>query len=130
MCKSVAFLLGAGCEGKGQLELPSGAGFKRDTIVARNASELIYAINSATKPQIKNGPIITANCTSILYQTIREYGVNVFSFKKRDMTTVTKYMDLKTNDTVFKQSEKDKRKNRFADIYRKQFYMPIISERN
>ena len=106
MSKSVAFLLGAGCEGEGQLNLPSGKFFKRDTIVARNVSGLINAINSATNPKIKNGPVITAHGTSILYQTLCENGCDLFSFSDEEKASVRAYLELKSSKLSYTEEEK------------------------
>ena len=59
--KKIAFLVGAGCEGAGQLELPSGKTFKKDTLLAEGVRNLIYQINKENGPIIKNGPIIRSD---------------------------------------------------------------------
>ena len=128
MCKKqVTFLLGSGCEGKNQLELPSGVTFKRNTILAENIAKLVYAINFQEEPKIKNGPIITHRNSSILYQTIREHGLNSFSFSGNDQKTIEKYIKLKDNDSSITKEKSISKK--FYKIYHKLFN-DIIKENN
>ena len=125
MKKQITFLLGAGCEGRGQLGLPSGNSFKRDTIVAKDVTELIYAINKKNVPEIKNGTIIAHNSSSVLYQTICEYGMNRFVFSDADKHTIESYINLDDENNNFDKNEKDVIRKAFSKIYREQFYDAI-----
>ncbi len=128
MCKKqVTFLLGSGCEGKNQLELPSGVTFKRDTIFAENVAELVYAINFKKQPEIINGSIITHRNSSILYQTIREHGLDSFRFSRNDKKIIEKYLELKNSNRGIKK-EKDISK-KFSKIYNDKFFK-VIKENN
>lgn len=124
MSKSVAFLLGAGCEGNGQLGLPSGSNFKRDTIVANDVSNLIYCINSEPKdtPKIKNGTIIHHNNYSILYQTIVEYGLKGFNFSQNEIEVVNNYLD---RDNKKNEDCKQQIIAKFKKLYQEKFYKAI-----
>ena len=44
--KKIAFIFGAGCEGNGQIGLPSGVEFQRTTILAKNAVSLARFFNN------------------------------------------------------------------------------------
>ena len=55
--KKVLFLFGAGCEGKGQFGLPSGAEFAKGTILAKGAKELYDKINKSGVYQMDNNKV-------------------------------------------------------------------------
>ena len=92
MSKSIAFLLGAGCEGFGQLGLPSGKTFKRDTIIANRVADLIYSINEKKNPVIKNGTFLSYNSHGILAQTAIELELDTFGFSETEKAIVEKYI--------------------------------------
>lgn len=68
----IAFLCGAGCEGFGQMGLPSGSSFKKDIVLSNDARFFFDKLNSNKDFSMKNGAIIDARCSSILYQTFKE----------------------------------------------------------
>ncbi len=114
--KKVSFLVGAGCEGQGQLYLPSGRDFKRDTIVANQITILINAINPQGILSIRNGTILAHNSHSILYQTITEYP-NIFSFSGQDEEVVKNYCQLVQKTKSYPDAEAEHIRKDFARIY-------------
>lgn len=70
----VTILFGAGAEGKGQFNLPSGNRFKRDIVLAENVASLANAFlrNAQSNIVMRNGTTISHSSSSILYQTIVE----------------------------------------------------------
>ena len=132
MKKKITFLTGAGCEGAGQLGLPVGAGFKKDTILAKGVVDLIYSINQKTGSQIKNGTIIAQNSTSILYQTIMEHGIENLVHKpdessKPDESDKTIFKNYLNIDSFSSEDQKEIRK-KFKSIYRNKFYDVITDD--
>ena len=129
----VSFLFGAGCEDGGQLNLPAGDGFKRDTILAKDAVEFFLKLNKPTNSvKIRRGCFLTANSSNVLYQTIKEQGVKTFSFDTKSLLTVKQYLAAKDEGKdlfgkVLSQTDKDAIKESFRDLYRTQFYDEIVN---
>ena len=123
MDKSITFLIGAGCEGKEQLELPSGASFKRDTILSRNVTNLIESININKKQDksklypISNNGLLRYNSNSVLYQTYIEHK-DMFLFDESDQRIIDDYIDYKNNSDKFGKDERKK----ITDSFQKLFY--------
>lgn len=133
--KTIAFLLGAGCEGSEQINLPSGADFKKDTILATDVLPLMQVINDDSilkKYKLMRGPIIGAREYSILYQTIIEQGLDSFTFNADDTRVIENYLDYKTRkpSTDSEKAEKDAAKDRFEKIYHDDFYSRIKDANN
>lgn len=130
----VAFLIGAGCEGKGQVTLPSGETFKRDTIVAKDAVDLIKKINKESNLyKVSRGGFLSYNSTSVLYQTLVELGVSEFSFSPHDSIIVKRYLQYKGNGKddkgkPYSDVEKDKIRRDFQNFYKTKFYDVINNE--
>lgn len=123
MKRKIAFLMGAGCEGIDQLGLPSGADFKKKTIMAKDVVKLIYSINQTTDPKIKEGSIITYNSTSILYQTLVEYGIEALAKSNEEKSVFNNYLEIDKYD-----EKKSKIREQFKKIYKEQFYDVISQE--
>lgn len=125
MPRCIGLLLGAGCEGKGQLGLPSGVLFKRDTIVADKVADLVYGVNRKEHPAITNGTIIAHNSYSILYQTLLEYTGKKFSFSQEEKEIVDRYISLSNGNISVSEQEKTDIRNAFAILYKIRFYDEI-----
>ena len=125
MSKSIAFLLGAGCEGFGQLGLPSGKTFKRDTIIANRVADLIYSINEKKNPVIKNGTFLSYNSHGILAQTAIELELDTFGFSETEKAIVEKYISLELEAIAVPESEQKQIKSDFKQLYRDCFYNKI-----
>ena len=132
MKKKIAFLTGAGCEGLGQLGLPAGSSFKRDTILAKGVVNLIYSLNQQADPKIRNGTIISYNSTNILYQTIMEYGGENLVHKpdenskldESDEMIFQNYLNIDSFNSV----EQKRIRKKFGDLYRTKFYDIIAKD--
>ena len=126
----IIFLCKAGCEGNGQLGLPSGEKFKKETIAAKGAKDLAYYLNKQQSgdDKFRDGCLIAHNSTSILYQTIIEHENDykkLFDFNKDEQKCLEEYIEIKRNER--------KREKRvlegFQDIYKKYFYDKIKNDK-
>ena len=116
--KSIAFLCGAGCEGKGQIELPFGAGFKKDILLSKGIASLYEKINGQTG-KITNGAIIDARCTNILYQTFSEHKKEKEQLSKKVLKIITEYENYrKSKDTLSEEKQKQIKLD-FKELYKK-----------
>lgn len=125
--KNIVFFFGAGCEGKDQFDLPSGADFKRETILAKDAKALYDFLNDNSDYSPPNGCLLHYNSTNILYQTLLEeptlFNFNKFSKRNKNYKIhIQKYVELKNK------GEKVGEYGRiFKKIYTEEFYNKIIS---
>ena len=124
----ISFLLGAGCEGTGQLDIPSGAAFKRDTILAKDAEILIKRINQGQYvDSIRKGCILSPNSTSILYQTIIEDRENYagLHLKKQEKRIIDEYCKYKSGVQI---KNNDKCIKSFQQLFREKIYCSVIKD--
>lgn len=99
----ITVLFGAGAEGKGQFDLPSGASFKRDVILAKNAESFgnLFLKSSNYNLKLTGGTIIAHNATSVLYQTIVENNSSDYKILEKlfpdenDRCIAQKYIEYK-----------------------------------
>ncbi len=119
--KKVVFLFGAGCEGKGQLGFPSGSEFKREIICADGVSKLFKMINPYSSYVINEGKFLHHNASNVLYQTLKECDDDCKLRLLLGEEIINQYLNYKDGN-----QENDGISNRFAEIYRKQIYNPII----
>lgn len=118
----ITFLLGAGCEGKGQIGMSSGAKFQRKTILAKNVKDLINNLNNEC--DIRNGSFLTSNSTSVLYQTIKRMKKQNtymnFKWDEKQEKTIEEYLEYKEGKTL-----KEKNKSiidEFSNLYKTEIY--------
>ena len=118
----ITFLLGAGCEGKGQIGMSSGAEFQRKTILAKNVKDLINNLNNEC--DIRNGSFLTSNSTSVLYQTIKRMKKQNtymnFKWDEKQEKTIEEYLEYKEGKTL-----KEKNKSiidEFSNLYKTEIY--------
>lgn len=125
--KKIAFIFGAGCEGNGQIGLPSGVEFQRNTILAKNAVSLARFFNN--KEYGKERSFISWNSSSILYQSIKKNSEteNAFFWNEKEKKTVTEYLDYKEGKISNREQCKRICDN-FQKLYRENFYDKIIQE--
>ncbi|MBR5178062.1 MAG: hypothetical protein IKW90_04615 [Lachnospiraceae bacterium] len=130
----IAFLLGAGCEGSGQLGMPSGNDFKRDTILAQDVRKLVDRINIKSKAEqydISDGTFLSPNGTSVLYQTIKEAKtIEDFGLSQNDIKIVNKYIKYKEDRDFVKglsKNDKNKIRDEFRKLYRNELYEAIVN---
>ena len=67
-----AFLLGAGCEANAQLEISSGAEFKKDIVFSKGFKTLYGLLNSEDKFNPNKGTCLSWNSHKIFFQTVSE----------------------------------------------------------
>lgn len=97
--KKIAFLCGAGCEGKSQLELPSGEDFKKDILLSKNIKSLYEKINKTTLfSKINDGAIIDARCSNVLYQTIVEHRDLLDKLSAKSKECIEKYLSYRKDE--------------------------------
>lgn len=121
--KKVLFLFGAGCEGKGQFGLPSGAEFAKGTILAKGAKELYDKINKSGVYQMDNNKFIHHSASSILYQTIIE---NDKDGKLKDVLgreLIEQYLNYKKRNIVDSTIS-----NKFKELYKTKIYDVVIDK--
>ena len=115
----IAFLCGAGCEGKSQFELPSGANFKEDILRSKNIKSLYERINNSPRfAEILNGAIIDARCSNILYQTFFEHEDLLEQLSNESKDCIQKYI-LYRKDKIETHDEKEKITKNFQELYKK-----------
>lgn len=119
MGKSVAFLCGAGCEGKNQLDFPSGANFKKDIVLAKNIKTLYEKINSSGKfhENFSNGAIIDARCSTILYQTFVEHVDLLNNLSNEVKKIIDNYISYRKGN-IKNDSEKKEIQSKFKELYK------------
>jgi len=119
MGKSVAFLCGAGCEGKNQLDFPSGANFKKDIVLAKNIKTLYEKINSSGKfhENFSNGAIIDARCSTILYQTFVEHVDLLNNLSNEVKKIIENYISYRKGNKE-NDSEKKEIQSKFKELYK------------
>ena len=116
----VTFLIGAGCEGKDQFELPSGVDFKKQILAADGVKEFAGHFNKRDAFIFPSGKIIKSNSTNILYQTIVENGVDKFGFDNADKEVIECYCAYRRKDDDVTESH--------YEMFRKLFYDKIYSK--
>lgn len=101
--KTVAFLFGAGCEGKGQIDLPYGSDFKKDIVLGENAKKVYEFVNDDCENtyKIKDGFLLSWNSYHTLYQTLSE------NDSLRNMLTEEELEIFKDYEKINQDSEKD-----------------------
>lgn len=123
----ITILFGAGAEGKGQFGLPSGEGFKRDVILANNVASFanLFLRKSELGIKLRNGTIISAKSSSILYQTIvesQEIDADILAIlfpdqeDRKNAELYLKYKEGKATD------EDEIISRKFTELYKKNFY--------
>ncbi len=120
--QKIIFLLGAGCETGELFGISSGLDFKEQTIRADDVKQFYKKINNSKKFQIRKGPIIHSNTTSVLYQTIIEHKEK---FDNLEEDRYKRYIDDYIAYKEEKIKEEEKRKkiiDHFEDYYKKCFY--------
>ena len=127
----ITILFGAGAEGKGQFGLPSGNQFKRDLIMGEGTKEFAnqFLQEASSGITIGDGKIITANTTSVLYQTLieDEDALQELFSNTKDRKKAETYLH-KTKSPKEYSGDKKKRINKdFSDIYKKHFYKNLIA---
>lgn len=138
----ITVLFGAGAEGKGQFDLPTGASFKRDVILAKNAESFgnLFLKSSNYNLKLTGGTIIAHNATSVLYQTIVENNSSDCKILEKlfpdenDRCIAQKYIEYKRGLTKKEnenkngnEDEKETKSNRqisdnFRSLYKANFY--------
>ena len=115
----IAFLCGAGCEGKSQFELPSGANFKEDILRSKNIKSLYEKINNSPRfAEILNGAIIDARCSNILYQTFFEHADLLEQLSNESKECIQKYISYRKNE-IKNDNEKSEIRKKFKELYKK-----------
>lgn len=122
----ISFLCGAGCEGAGQLGLPSGEDFKKDIVLAKDTSEFFNKLNISDR-KFENRAIIDARCTSILYQTVVEHKEILSEFSDENRKTVEDYISYREKTGVFSKEECESHKEEVKKQF-KQLYKSLINE--
>ena len=89
--KKICFLFGAGCEGNGQIGLPSGANFKKDIVLSKEMNSLYKKINNSNV-KMQNSAIIDARCQNILYQTYKEHKDKLSVFSEGNKKIIEDYI--------------------------------------
>lgn len=84
------FLIGAGAEGEGQIGMSSGAHFKRKIILANGVRE--FAGYFVDNKMMRDGKLLTANSTNVLYQTIVEKLDDDVNVNQDETNTIQKKM--------------------------------------
>lgn len=116
----VTFLIGAGCEGKDQFELPSGVDFKKQILLADGVKEFAGYFNKKDAFAFPSGKIIKSNSTNILYQTIVENGLDELGFDNADKEVIECYC-------AYRRKDDDVTESRYQN-FRKLFYDKIYSK--
>lgn len=122
----IAILFGAGAEGRGQLGLPLGEGFKRDVILAKNVASFAnhFLQKAESKIDLQNGIIISHNSSSILYQTIVETqehnaeALEILFPNIGDREVVNQYLQYKRDRSRTEEGISKK----FTKLYKEKFY--------
>ncbi len=128
MNKKVTFLFGAGAESN--FGLPSGAEFKRDTIVAKDVKEFSQNFNTHknfSNYKFDNGTILKYNSSSVLYQTVKECSIDSFNFSDEDKRILQKYDDYKSGRKYANRSDDNKKtiSEEFQKLYKRKIYDKI-----
>lgn len=130
----ITILFGAGAEGKGQFNLPSGEGFKRDVVLANNVASFanLFLQKAESGITLSNGTIISHNSSSILYQTIverQEIDADILEilFPNQDDRDIAKSYLRNKQDKNADASETINRA--FAGLYKNNFYDAIKSQK-
>jgi hypothetical protein len=126
----ITILFGAGAEGAGQFDLPSGNGFKRDIILAKNVAPFanLFLQSAKSDIELENGTVISANSSSILYQTIVEmqdvdpHVIEKLFPNSADQDTAKRYLQYKRG---MDSNENQSISNGFMNLYRDGFYSKI-----
>lgn len=144
--KNIVFFFGAGCEGPGQFELPSGTEFKKMTIQAKGAKKMYEFLNCNKDFLPEEGCLLHYNASSILYQTLiedSEFKLNYDEFSEENkgkQDSVEIYLNYKRNKEKNAKDEQDckggineyddirKCQKDFRAIYRNEFYDVINSD--
>ena len=124
--KKIAFLFGAGCEGKGQLDIPSGADFKKDIVLSENVEKTFDAINFTDTYKIKNGCLLSWNSYKTLYETIKENGDLHFVDTENIISDYDKMNSQNFNIPV---EEKHRITDRFRNFYKTNIY-DVLTKKN
>lgn len=123
---TISFLCGAGCEGAGQLGLPSGEAFKKDIVLAKDTSEFFNKLNISDR-KFENRAIIDARCTSILYQTVVEHKEILSKFSDEHRKIVEDYICYREKTGAFSKETDEKLKEDVKEDF-KQLYKSLINE--
>ncbi|MBR4322691.1 hypothetical protein [Treponema sp.] len=117
--KKIAFLCGAGCEGESQIELPSGASFKKDILRSKNISTLYEKINNSTNSHVKmtDGAIIDARSSNVLYQTFFEHKDLLEQLSDESKDCIEKYI-LYREKGIKDDAEKLETIKKFKELYK------------
>lgn len=125
MGNSITFLFGAGAEGKGQFEMPSGADFKKDLIVPKGVKSFSEAVLSKTDYRINDQTLLSWNSTSVLYQAIIESDsneedvINNLFKNEKDKRIAREYLLYKKSS--LSDSKNDPARD-FLELYKSKFY--------
>lgn len=121
----ITILFGAGAEGKGQFGLPSGNQFKRDLIMGEGTKKFAnqFLQEASSGITLGDGKIITANTTSVLYQTLIENEDALIELFPEDADRVKaeKYVRKET----FPKDERETIIKEFSDLYKEKFYEKV-----
>lgn len=112
----IALLCGAGCEGDDQLELPLGSFFKKDIVLSNEAKFFFGKLNSNKDFSMKNGAIIDARCSSILYQTFKENSELLEKLESKNQEIIKAYNSYR-NESL-KQSDNKNIVSDFKNLYK------------
>ena len=145
MGNKYTFLFGAGAEGDGQLNMPSGAAFKRDIILVENVSDFANSflgnekdISKEKKYVLDNRKLLSSNSTSILYQTLKENEncediINLLfpenkliDGNKDSREKIEKYLKYKNDELKPNEIERKSISDDFRKVYYERFYQPIV----
>lgn len=115
--KKICFLFGAGCEGNGQIGLPSGANFKKDIVLSKEMNSLYNKINN---PNVKmqNSAIIDARCQNILYQTYKEHKEKLSVFSESNKKIIEDYIKYREGKFESEDPKREEIKRKFKELYK------------
>ena len=147
--KSYTFLLGAGAEGKGQLNICSRNDYKIKMIQAEKVKKFASVFNKKFEKSFQEGPLITWNSTQVLYRAIEE-SINEATWNNRDELSrkimqvlgldvkedkIVDFVEDIVNYCLYKQKETEYDKEArndivqsFADVYEKKIFKPIADK--
>lgn len=121
----ITILFGAGAEGKGQFNLPSGNHFKRDLIMGKGTKAFADQFLKDAKSGIKldERKIIDGRSFSILYQTIVENDDALLELfpESADRVKAKNYVQKET----FSKDERAVIIKEFSDLYKEKFYEKV-----
>lgn len=115
--KKICFLFGAGCEGNGQIGLPSGANFKKDIVLSKEMNSLYKKINNSNV-KMQNSAIIDARCQNILYQTYKEHKDKLSVFSEGNKKIIEDYIKYREGKIETEDPKREEVKRKFKELYK------------